>query len=107
MSDPRHLNDAQIHQIYRRSYWDAQKCWQYLPPLNHVCFDTSVNFGRFYFNEKLPNDPREAAKKALERRMAYRHQRVKQQPDQRVFLEGWLNRDRALLNWVKTYDATR
>jgi len=31
--DPRHLSDTQIHQIYQLSYWDAQKCWQYLPPL--------------------------------------------------------------------------
>jgi len=45
--DPRHLSDTQIHQIYQRSYWDAQKCWQYLPPLNYVCFDTAVNFGQF------------------------------------------------------------
>jgi hypothetical protein len=101
VSDPRQLSDAQIKAIYQRDYWKGAGCHRYPHPLAMVCFDTAVNFGRFYFSENLPDDPEQAAFRVLQRRMAYRYQRVQDNPSQRVFLLGWLNRDRALERYLQ------
>jgi hypothetical protein len=42
----------------------------------------------------------QTAIKLCDARIAYRYQRVKQKPDQQVFLAGWLNRDRDLKDFI-------
>jgi hypothetical protein len=80
-----------------------------------VCFDTAVNFGvggwQMFSSQgrrrdghrypPLPRDERAAAGVIAQWRLEFRDFRVREAPDQMVFLRGWRNRDRALLEKVK------
>lgn len=95
-------------QDYYQGIWQAAQCDRYPAPLSLVCFDTAVNFtveswDSLFAKGVLPFDPKAAAKEVLQRRIDYRHHRVKESPDQAVFLQGWLNRDYDLLNLIETY----
>lgn len=105
--DVAQIEQDEVKQIYEQNYWKAGGCDQYAPPLDAVCFDTVVNFGvgggKSFFTD-LPSDPTAAAKQVVEARQQYRHERVGEKPSQKVFLQGWLNRDNALKEFV---DAKR
>ena len=94
-----------------------------LGPLGLALFDTAVNLGvggalsRLQASMKLPVTGKwtqnisdnihdanqlELAISICKLRIAKRYARVKQRPDQVVFLKGWLNRDNALLRKVKS-----
>ena len=117
----RNISLQEVSAIYFSDYWkpEAATCqW----PLSLVIFDTAVQFGRFgmtlFVQEALPPleidgvwGPKTAAAVKAEKandfaraicevRRQYRHLRVKQRPSQQKFLQGWLNRDAALLSAV-------
>jgi len=93
------IQTEEVKEIYEQNYWKAGGCDEYKPPLDVACFDSVVNFGvgggKSFF-QGLPSDPTEAAKQVVKERQQYRHQRVGENPTQKVFLQGWLNRDRSL-----------
>lgn len=102
-NDPRNIPEAKIKEIYRKAYWDAAGCENLPSPLSSACFDTAVNFGLGgwdYFKGNLPADAVAAAKVVVERRQEYRHKRVREAPSQQVFLAGWLNRDKDLMQTI-------
>ena len=91
--------------------------------LGLALFDTAVNMGvggclsRLQAVLKVPitgtftkaisdkihdADQTDVALKVCQLRIKKRYDRVKQRPDQKVFLTGWLNRDRDLINKVKS-----
>lgn len=91
------------------------------PELLQVLFDTAVNFGLtgciefiqealslpltgIYDNTTktglLANNNVTFAIKICNNRIAYRAERVKENPSQNVFLQGWLNRDNSLLRLI-------
>ncbi len=97
--DVAQIQQDEVKQIYEQNYWKAGGCDQYAPPLDVTCFDSVVNFGvgggkSFFTN--LPSDPTAAANQVVTARQQYRHERVGEKPSQEVFLQGWLNRDKAL-----------
>ena len=109
-------------QLYWEEYWQAAKCDQLILPLAIVHFDTAVNFGvkgSIQFLQEaiggltidgifgsetqaalLEKNNFETAQLIVKNRIKYRHKRVQQNSSQRVFLEGWLNRDNDLLNFI-------
>lgn len=97
------LSDAEVKEIYRDKFWKG-KCDRYPTPLSTACFDTWVNFApdtaKSFLNSVDTNNPRQAAIEIAKKRMAFRHQRVREESSQTVFLQGWLNRDKALLQEV-------
>lgn len=95
------MPDSKIKEIYYQSYWKKPGCDKYAWPLNTVCFDTAVGSGSFVFSENLPDDPIKASETVIERRRAWRHEFVRRRPEQRVFLQGWLNRDAKLEKLVR------
>lgn len=113
VSDPANLTDEQINRIYRNEFWDAANCGQYQNPLATVCLDTAVNFGLRGNGEtsqgwrsltqglNLNDDPVAISLEIIERRIAWRHKFGV--GDQAQFVEGWLNRDRALQSEVEKY----
>lgn len=121
---PVHLiTDAEVKDIYGTSYWSRGQCPRMSAPLNIAHFDTCVNFGvaaAFSFLSEalgmgliytwepieqrvLAANPKELALKVVQCRIKYRHQRVKDRPSQKAFLEGWLNRDNDLKKLVESY----
>ncbi|MGJ3246670.1 MAG: glycosyl hydrolase 108 family protein [Elainellaceae cyanobacterium] len=115
------ITHEEVCDIYRTLYWDAAQCDELKKPLAIAHFDTAVNFGvqgaaRFLqraLGVEADGIIGAKTRRALERsktadivrhyvqaRIDYRYRRVTQDPSQRVFLQGWLNRDRDLMLYV-------
>jgi hypothetical protein len=115
-SDPCTMPESTVRRIYESEYWNPARCgeWQ-TAQMQLVCFDTAVNFGvggwQMFSSQgrrrdghrypALPRDERASARAIAQWRLEFRDFRVREAPDQRVFLRGWRNRDRALLEKVK------
>ncbi|NET36543.1 MAG: hypothetical protein F6K19_31700 [Cyanothece sp. SIO1E1] len=100
------ISDRELTQIYFTRYWREAQCYQYLPVLAITCFDTVVNFGvsggmSFFYD--LPDDSIRAALLVVERRMAYRYERVAENGTQVKFKDGWLDRDASLKALIETF----
>lgn len=110
-------------QIYRQKYWRWEsRSDQMCDALETADFDTCVNFGvagaTMFLQEifglrmdgifgpqtlaaVLANNNKRSALRLVEARIAYRHQRVQEDSTQRVFLQGWLNRDNDLRKLIE------
>ena len=125
----RDLTKDQAEYIYHDRIW--KKCGCELvsePTLQVVMFDTAVNFGVaggiMFIQEALDinmdgvlgdytkgrllhhGNHKELASKIVNNRIAYRYVRVAAKPDQKDFLQGWLNRDRDLAEYITEMGAT-
>jgi len=117
------ITKEEYTEIYDKYYWDPVRAQYLLGPLGLALFDTAVNLGvggalsRLQSSMKLPvtgtwtknisdqihdANQLDIAINICNLRIAKRYARVKQRPDQVVFLRGWLNRDNALLRKVKS-----
>ncbi len=115
------ITNLEVEDIYWTRYWLAAHCNEMTFPLCAAVFDTSVNFGAVraikFVQEALAvkidgrygaetsaavqkADPHSVAPKICDLRIARRYGRVQEDPSQRIFLAGWLNRDRALKKFV-------
>ena len=116
------ITDQEVTAIYFNNYWKPALCEIMVLPLAVVQFDTAVNFGVggavMFLQEALSlaadgafgphtlavfqtNNTKSLAQSMINRRIAYRHQRVDQMPSQSEFLQGWLNRDTALKEYIQ------
>ncbi|AFY85479.1 glycosyl hydrolase 108 family protein [Oscillatoria acuminata] len=113
--DPCTIPESKIQEIYLKEYWEPAKCDQWQSgEMQLTCFDTVVNFGLGgwqmfrdqgsrrdgHRHPSLPKDEKEAALAIAQWRLDFRDFRVKEAPDQVVFLRGWRNRDNDLLRKV-------
>jgi Glycosyl hydrolase 108/Peptidase_C39 like family/Predicted Peptidoglycan domain len=123
IKDVYHMADAEMAEIYETDYWNPVRCEQMVPSLAVSMFDTAVNFGVggavLFLQEALglshpdgvfgpktqaavkANNAVETALKICQGRIAYRHQRVTENPSQQIFLQGWLNRDQSLFAFIQ------
>ncbi len=115
------ITEEEVNDIYYSMYWKPSQAELAVDPLAIVLFDTAVNFGvggAIEFlqealgvgadgifgpttrNTFLANNNRTTAEKMIAGRIAYRYQRVNANPSQDAFLEGWLNRDNNLKDYI-------
>jgi len=119
--DVSYLTLDEAETIYYENYWLQAKCDQMGLPLNIVVFDTAVNFGVagavMFLQEALgiPMDgifgpltegavksanAKDLAYTIIDSRIQYRYSRVDSNPSQSIFLQGWLNRDNDLYDYI-------
>lgn len=123
------LTEAEVEEIYYQYYWKPSKADLMCLPLSVVHFDTAVNFnirgsieflqealgglsvdGDFGSNTQAALDRQnnlETAKRYCQGRIAYRHQRISANASQEIFLDGWLRRDKDLLEYIQQLDPQR
>ncbi|MCU0567159.1 MAG: hypothetical protein MUF49_11245 [Oculatellaceae cyanobacterium Prado106] len=117
----RNITDAEVNEIYRDLFWMPSQADRMIRALAIVHFDTAVNFGvggSVMFLQEVLNlgvdgvfgaktraalekaNTLQTAKRYCQARIDYRHQRVRENSSQKVFLQGWLNRDNDLMSYI-------
>jgi lysozyme family protein len=103
--DVRWITDAEVNDIYRTRYWTASGSDKLTSRLAMVHFDTAVNLGVGGASGLLQQarqsssaDEMSVVRRYLDLREARYRAIVANDPSQRVFLNGWLNR----LNSLRT-----
>lgn len=98
--DVKNITDAEVKEIYYKNYWLAAGCNKMTSKFAVVCFDTAVNMGVGRVNEFL-----EAAKwidlNEFHLARIRKYNEFAKNQTQRKYLNGWLNRVFALIDFVE------
>ena len=97
--DVKNITDAEVKEIYYKNYWLAAGCDKMTSKFAVVCFDTAVNMGVSRVDEFLK------AAKWIDLNEFYlvrirKYNEFAKNQTQRKFLNGWLNRVFALIDFV-------
>jgi len=121
LQDVARMSDQEKYALYYERYWTPAHCALMRYPLDLTVMDTAVNFGvnnAFSFisealgrgliydwtpiaEDTLAANPKQLSVQIVKCRLAYRPQRVQEDPTQKKFLKGWINRDNALMRLVE------
>lgn len=98
--DVKNITDAEVKEIYYKNYWLAAGCNKMTSKFAVVCFDTAVNMGVSRVDEFLK------AAKWIDLNEFYlarirKYNEFAKNQTQRKFLNGWLNRVFALIDFVE------
>lgn len=118
----KYITDTEVHEIYEIMYWKPCNAELMKLPLAVVQFDTAVLFGVGgavkFLQEALgvtadgifgpgtaaalqANNNKQTAKEMIEKRIVFHNKRVAENPSQKVFLQGWLNRASQLRAFIE------
>lgn len=99
--DVKLISDNEVKDIYYNNYWLAAGCDRMTDIFAAACFDTAVNMGVSRVDEFL----RAAGWQDLDKFLEARRNKYKEfakYGNQKIFLQGWLNRLNALEDFLKT-----
>lgn len=98
--DVKFISQQEVEEIYYKNYWLKAGCEKMSKVFAVICFDTAVNMGVGRVKEFLQaarwTDPQKF--------LAAREQKYKEfakYGNQKIFLNGWLNRLNDLRNFIK------
>lgn len=116
------LKMDEVREIYRTRYWKPSQAELMVLPLAVVQFDTAVLFGVGgaikFLQEALgvtadgifgpgtlaafrTNNNKKTAQKIIDKRIIFHKKRVEEDPSQKIFLQGWLNRANQLRTFIE------
>ena len=120
--DIKNLTREKAGEIYRKDYWDKGQCYLLPNPVNIVHFDACVNAGITQANRLLQRaavtqddgiigpmtlqavedcNPKELAFACIRERNTFYHTLVDRKPKFNDFINGWLNRTKALKELIE------
>lgn len=93
--DVRYITQDEVEQIYYKNYWLKAGCDKMSPKFALLAFDTAVNMGLARVNQFLKAAQWKYTDKFIEARRA-KYIEFSKYGNQKIFLQGWLNRLNAL-----------
>ena len=99
LRDVKQIADREVEQIYYNNYWLKAGCDKMTPVFAILCFDTAVNMGVSRINEFLKAAEWKSPEKFMIARIN-KYVEFAKVGNQKVFLQGWLNRAMDLCKFV-------
>jgi lysozyme family protein len=98
-----HIEIQEVYAIYKQNYWKSIGCDKLDGAYAFVLFDLGVNSGvsRARNYHKIANGD---VKKLIQLRREFYNKIVKNNPSQKVFLKGWMNRIDQVEKYVAAWD---
>lgn len=99
--DVRLITNDEVEQIYFKNYWLKAGCDKMSPKFAVLAFDTAVNMGLARVNQFLKAAEWKYPEKFIVAREA-KYREFAQYGNQKIFLNGWLNRLNDLKKFITT-----
>ena len=94
------ITNSEVEKIYYQNYWINTSCHNMTPKFAILSFDTAVNMGKSRVKDFLKIAQWKYPEKFLEARKQ-KYIEFSQYGNQKIFLQGWLNRLNALEQLLK------
>lgn len=95
-----YITNSEVEKIYYQNYWINTSCHNMTPKFAILSFDTAVNMGKSRVKDFLKIAQWKYPEKFLEARKQ-KYIEFSQYGNQKIFLQGWLNRLNALEQLLK------
>lgn len=99
LKDVRNITDSEVKEIYYNNYWLKAGCDKMSEKFANLAFDTAVNMGVSRVSEFLKAAEYKYPDKFIIARIA-KYLEFSKYGNQKVFLQGWLNRTIDLYNFI-------
>ena len=100
--DVRYITDSEVEEIYYKNYWKRAGCDKMSPQFAILAFDTAVNMGLARINQFMKAAQWKYPEKFIAAREA-KYKEFAQYGNQKIFLQGWLNRLYDLKNYIASF----
>ena len=99
--DIKFISDDEVKKIYYQYYWLEVNCHNMNNVFAVLCFDSAVNHGPKRVQDFLKAAEWKYPEKFLEARKNFYLKIVENNPSQKKFLKGWMNRLNSLEEFIK------
>lgn len=100
--DVKNITNEEVEAIYYQYYWLEANCHNMTNKFAVLCFDSAVNHGVKRVQEFLKLAEYKYPAKFLEARKNFYLKIIENNPSQKVFFKGWMNRIKKLEKFIET-----